>query len=56
MIALPGFVHRPGVHCGSTSMADVLRHQGLELSEPMCFGLGSGLHLVYLRDFGVPSR
>ncbi len=37
-------------------MADVFRHQGLDLSEPMCFGLGSGLHLIYLRDFGVPSR
>jgi hypothetical protein len=53
---IPGFVHTPGVHCGSTAMSDVLRHQGLELSEALCFGLGAGLNLVYLRDFGTPSR
>lgn len=56
MKLLPRFEHRPGVHCGSTAMADVLRHQGHDLSEAMCFGLGAGLGLAYLRDFGIPSR
>jgi hypothetical protein len=36
-------------------MADVLRHQGHELSEAMCFGLGAGLGLAYLR-LAAPSR
>lgn len=40
---LAGFSHRPGVHCGSTALADALRVRGVELSEPMAFGLGAGL-------------
>jgi hypothetical protein len=47
-VLLPGFVHRPGVHCGSTAVADVLRHRGLELTEAMAFGLGAGLGFYYL--------
>jgi hypothetical protein len=35
--------HRPGVHCGSTALADALRVGGVEVSEPMVFGLGAGL-------------
>lgn len=42
-MVLPGFEHRPGVHCGSTAVADALRVRGVPLSEPMAFGLGAGL-------------
>lgn len=42
MIRLP-FEHHPGVHCGSTAVADALRAAGVEASEPMAFGLGAGL-------------
>jgi hypothetical protein len=42
-VILPGFQHRPGLHCGSTALADSLRVRGLDLSEPMVFGLGAGL-------------
>ena len=45
---LAGFEHRPGVHCGSTALADALRVHGLDLSEPMAFGLGAGLGFYYL--------
>ena len=45
---LSGFVHRQGVHCGSTALADVLRHRGLDLTEAMAFGLGAGLGFYYL--------
>ena len=45
---LAGFEHRPGVHCGSTAVADALRARGVELSEPMAFGLGAGLGFYYL--------
>jgi hypothetical protein len=45
---LPGFAHRPGVHCGTTALADALRVRGLELSEPLLFGLGAGLNFYYL--------
>ena len=42
-VILAGFEHYPGVHCGSTALANALRHRGLALSEPMAFGLGAGL-------------
>ncbi len=51
------FEHHPGVHCGSTAMADILRHAGVELSEAMVFGLGSGLAVYYLKSAHMsPSR
>src|SRR5512142_3134849 len=45
---VPGFAHRPGVHCGSTALADVLRLRGIDVSEAMAFGLGAGLGFYYL--------
>jgi hypothetical protein len=56
-VLLPGFVHRPGVHCGSTALADALRVRGLDLSEPMVFGLGAGLGFYFLSGPSLsPSR
>ncbi|MEV6977165.1 BtrH N-terminal domain-containing protein [Kitasatospora sp. NPDC093806] len=34
-------------HCETTALGVLLRHLGLDLSEPMLFGLGSGLSFVY---------
>ncbi|MEV0296179.1 BtrH N-terminal domain-containing protein [Nocardia sp. NPDC050710] len=34
-------------HCETTALGVLLRQQGLDLSEPMLFGLGSGLSFVY---------
>ncbi|MFJ5774520.1 BtrH N-terminal domain-containing protein [Streptomyces sp. NPDC093094] len=34
-------------HCETTALGVLLRHQGLDLSEPMLFGLGRGLSFVY---------
>jgi hypothetical protein len=51
------FEHHTGIHCGSTAMADILRHAGIELSEAMVFGLGSGLGVYYLKSEHMsPSR
>lgn len=36
-----------GVHCETTALGVLLRHGGLDLSEPMLFGLGAGLSFVY---------
>ncbi|MET7641116.1 BtrH N-terminal domain-containing protein [Streptomyces sp. NPDC005438] len=36
-----------GSHCETTALGVLLAHAGLELSEPMIFGLGSGLSFVY---------
>lgn len=41
-VAFPG-----GRHCETTALGAVLRHAGVELSEPMLFGLGEGLGFVY---------
>lgn len=41
------FHHRIGYHCGSTSMSNILNYYGLSLSEPLCFGLGSGISFTY---------
>jgi len=42
-----GFVHRPGFHCGSTSLRDVFEFHGHNFSENMLFGLNCGLGFVY---------
>jgi hypothetical protein len=44
------FVHRPGVHCGSTALMNVMNYYGHQVSEALCFGVGSGLGFVYLHD------
>jgi hypothetical protein len=38
---------RGAQHCETTALGVLLRHQGIDLSEPMLFGLGSGLSFVY---------
>ncbi len=46
-IELP-FAHRQAAHCESGVLANLLRHHGIPLSEPMAFGLGAGLFFAYL--------
>ncbi|KOG41279.1 BtrH N-terminal domain-containing protein [Streptomyces decoyicus] len=43
-------------HCETTGLGVLLRHQGLDLSEPMLFGLGSGLSFIYWdsKNMGFP--
>ncbi len=36
-----------GQHCETTTLGALLHHEGIELSEPMLFGLGEGLGFVY---------
>ena len=42
------FVHRQSAHCESGVCSNLLRHHGLEISEAMAFGVGSGLFFGYL--------
>ena len=44
----PHFQHRQSAHCESGVMASLLSHAGLPMSEPMAFGLASGLAFAYL--------
>ena len=57
MPSVPGFVHTPGNHCGSTALRNLLGFHGVEISEEMAFGLGAGAGFYYLAlDDGSPTR
>jgi Domain of unknown function (DUF4872)/Butirosin biosynthesis protein H, N-terminal len=54
---VPGYTHRPGNHCGSTAVRNMLAFHGLELSEEMAFGLAAGACFYYVViDGESPSR
>jgi len=54
---VPGFVHTPGHHCGSTALRNLLAFHGAEISEEMAFGLGAGAGFYYLAmEDSSPSR
>lgn len=42
------FNHHQSAHCENGVVSNLLKHKGLSISEPMVFGLGSGLFFVYL--------
>lgn len=48
--------HRPGRHCASSAIRDLIEYHGTSLTEAMCFGLGAGLGITYLElpDAPVP--
>ncbi len=51
------FTHQHYAHCESGVMSLLLRHHGLLLSEPMVFGLSSGLmfaHIPFVKMGGMP--
>ncbi len=54
---VPGFRHRPGHHCGSTALRNLLAFHGVEMSEEMAFGLGAGACFYFVpMDGASPSR
>ncbi|MBU0763990.1 MAG: BtrH N-terminal domain-containing protein [Bacteroidetes bacterium] len=42
------FEHRQAAHCENGVTRNLLKHYGIDLSEPMVFGIGSGLFFSYL--------
>ena len=57
MPSVPGYVHVPGNHCGSTALRNLLGFHGIALSEEMAFGLGAGAGFYYLTlEDSSPSR
>jgi len=42
------FKHNHSGHCESGATSNLIRHYGLEISEPMAFGIGGGLFFCYL--------
>jgi Butirosin biosynthesis protein H, N-terminal/Domain of unknown function (DUF4872) len=54
---VPGYRHRPGNHCGSTALRNLLAFSGAEISEEMAFGLGAGACFYYVAlEDQSPSR
>ena len=54
---IAGYRHRPGNHCGSTALRNLLAFDGIEISEEMALGLGAGVCFYYLHlDGQSPSR
>ncbi|CAM5505288.1 hypothetical protein STAFG_7424 [Streptomyces afghaniensis 772] len=47
MVTVKGVDPRGTQHCETSALGVLLRHQGLDLSEPMLFGLGAGLSFIY---------
>ena len=42
------FTHHQSAHCENGVASNLLKHNGITISEPMVFGIGSGLFFVYL--------
>src|SRR3972149_1055940 len=42
------FKHRQAAHCESGVSSNLLSHYGVDISEAMAFGIGSGLFFAYL--------
>ena len=51
------FVHHHSAHCESGVTSALFRDKGVEISEPMVFGIGSGIffgHLPFIKWVGMP--
>jgi hypothetical protein len=52
------YKHYQHAHCESGVTANLLRHEGINISEPMAFGIGAGLffaHIPFLKVSGTPG-
>ena len=51
------FEHKQSAHCENGVISNLLRFYGIDISEPMAFGIGSGLffsHMPFLKVDGIP--
>ena len=51
------YIHRTSAHCETGVTSALLRDKGLDISEPMIFGIGSGIffgHLPFIKQTGLP--
>lgn len=52
------FQHYQHAHCESGVTTNLLRHEGLEITEPLAFGIGAGLffaHMPFVKVSGTPG-
>ena len=55
MTTIEGYAPFVGEHCETSTTGNLLRHAGLELSEPMLYGLGEGLAFGVMALKGMPA-
>ncbi len=51
------FEHKQSAHCESGVISNLLRNKGINISEPMAFGIGAGLffgHVPFVKVGGIP--
>src|SRR4051812_12515247 len=51
------FQHHHSAHCESGVTSNLLKNSGVEISEAMAFGIGSGLffvHMPFVKVMGIP--
>ncbi len=53
MIRIP-FEHKMAAHCETGSLTASLNHAGLDITEPMVFGIGSGIFFGYFKNPRFP--
>ena len=52
------YQHHQHAHCESGVTSNLLRHEGIQISEPMAFGIGAGLffaHIPFVKVSGTPG-
>ena len=52
------YTHSQHAHCESGVTANLLRHQGIDISEPLAFGIGAGMffaHIPFVKVSGTPG-
>lgn len=52
------FEHKQSAHCESGVISNLLRNKGINISEPMAFGIGAGLffgHVPFVKVGGIPT-
>ncbi|HEY8396797.1 MAG TPA: BtrH N-terminal domain-containing protein [Flavihumibacter sp.] len=55
---IDNFIHQQSAHCESGVTLGLLKHAGIELTEPLIFGIGAGYffaHLPFVKVSGVPG-
>jgi len=51
---IPDYNSFEGEHCETVALGNLIKHEGLELSEPMLFGIGGGLGFIYWKMKSMP--
>ncbi|MFH1937530.1 MAG: BtrH N-terminal domain-containing protein, partial [Bacteroidota bacterium] len=42
------YTHHQAGHCESGTTSNLFKHYGMDISEPMAFGIGNGLYFSYI--------